>query len=178
MSVTGVVQESAIDVSLIGTGVFVPGNMISKSIYRYNCIRKTSMGSKILGAAISPFTLRWIQAREKFDYCMHYLALPLIFVAISVRSETFWYILLIFFAIHLVNVVAAFMFFAMPIQNAKAIALMFPTKDSEPIGALMNNFVKISASQKTMYVATDEQSAIFMAAQVSGESMCCVFEVI
>eukprot|EP01036_Dinobryon_divergens_P034076 gene34076-44029_t len=162
-------HESEVNVRLTGRPVHVPGNMISKSIYRYHCIRCTSVGSKILGAAISPFTIEWINAREKFDFCMHYLALPMLIVAVNLHSDIFWDAVAILFGIHFVNIVAAFMFFAMPIQNAKAIALIFATKDGDNIGDLMNNFITITASQRSTYVATDEQSAIFLQAQVSGQ---------
>ena len=163
-------QSTEVQIELTGVRTNIPGNLVSKSLYKYHCIHKTSLGPLILDATISKWVQNNIRVIEHFDFCMHYVGCPaLIVLLICSQSAGAWGVAIFFFTLHLATLVWAFIFFVVPLDRAKNLALMVPTKSSENINNFMNEFIKITASQTSAYALTDFQAAIFAKASIDVE---------
>eukprot|EP01035_Chromulina_nebulosa_P065657 gene65657-89825_t len=132
-------QSTEVKIELTGQLTKVPGNLISKALYKYNCISKTSLGPLILDATIS----MW--------------------------SVVAWTVAILFFTLHLSTLLCAFIFFVVPLDRAKNLALLVPTKSTENISGMINEFIKITAAQTSAYALTNFQAAIFAQASMAVE---------
>ena len=170
------VQSTQVHIEFTGQRTLVPCNLVSRSLYKYDCIRKTSLGPLILGAAISTQVQNSIKWVERFDYCMHYIGCPaIIILLICSHSTTAWIVASTLFCLHLLTLLWTFTFFVVPLDRAKNMGLAVPTKSKDSINNLMNDFITITASQTSAYALTDFQAAIFAQASVGVEIKMMVY---
>eukprot|EP01038_Epipyxis_sp_PR26KG_P014996 gene14996-20173_t len=176
-------HQSDIKVSLTGRDTTVPGNLVSRSLYRYHCVHKTSLGDLILGASISENMQKSMPLREKFDFFMHYVGcfvLIIILLSISPITEptkpTFvvWIVACVLYLLHFLNLVSTIAFFWVPLHRAKNVALLVQLKDMSGF-THMNEFIKIEVSHTSTYAITDFQAAIIAQANTSGSIQLMVY---
>jgi len=73
------------------------------------------------------------------------------------------------FLLHVINLAWTLFYFAVPVHQSRKLALFLWTHSNGEVNDSNNDFIKISASQRSTYVLTDSQALIFSQAGVRGE---------
>ena len=169
--IAGHVQSSEVNIELTGKTVSMPSNFVTAFLYKYRCVSNTSLGTLILGASISETMQNSMHWMERFDFIMHYLGC-FVFISLLTGINKFSLAERVFFAIpvilHHLNLLVVMVFFAIPLNRAKNLALVAPTQSTDPINGSMNEFVTITATQTDTYAMTDFQKAVVAQASKSG----------
>ena len=160
-------QQLTGSVEFVGKSIKFSGNIVTRNLYFYQCLRATTFGPEIL-AQTFPNGVTYLERMEYLDFFMHHVGFFII-VGILVNhgkdglhttmSSLVWGTCLGITLLHYLHVYYIFLFFTLPLRTASKVGLMVPIGE-EAISDLQNEFVRVRADETTRYQCTNDQNAV------------------
>lgn len=154
-------KETTSSTELVGTTIKYSGNIITKSLYLFQCIHGTSLGPEIL-AATFPDGVEYMVQYENMDCFMHHIGMFIV-VGILVanwRSAAAWSLCLIVASFYYIHVYYVLLHFFIPLRTAAKVSLIVPLDSNEGVNDMANCFVEVTKEERTRFTCTTDQNTL------------------
>jgi hypothetical protein len=161
-------HETSASIEFTGKAIKFSGNMATRTLYMYHCIRCTTLGPEIL-AETFPKGVKYLSRLEYIDFLMHHLGF-FVMVGILVKntenglnktnSAMVWAFCLAIALIYYLHVYYIFLYYTLPLRTAGKVGLIIPLNAEESIGSFQNEFVTITAAQNSKYHCSENQNML------------------